>query len=97
MNNHATSAITLHRSSSFSSRDFNTVMRSLSDAWNRADHWATRRQILAIVAADLRSYMIKDHFPGVSDWQIRAARRHGYSNGTVLLLRDSLDRLIIYD
>lgn len=56
-------------------------MRSVSDAWDRADHWSTRRQILAIVAGDLNSVVIKEHFPGVSDWQIRMARRHAYSMG----------------
>lgn len=69
-------------------------MRSLSDAWNRADHWSTRRQILAIVAADLRSYMIKDYFPGVSDGLIKVARRHAYSMGIIFYSHYSCERLI---
>jgi hypothetical protein len=56
-------------------------MKSLSDAWNRAEHWSTRRQILAIVAADLRSSVIKENFSGASDWQIKIARHHAYSLG----------------
>lgn len=56
-------------------------MKSLSDGWNRAEHWSTQRQILAIVAADLSSSVIKKNFSGVSDWQIKMARRHAYSIG----------------
>lgn len=57
-------------------------MSALVDAWNRADHWSSKRQLLAIVAGDLRSYMLKQHFSGVSDWQIRAARKQAYSMGS---------------
>jgi len=65
----------------YSFRDFDVVMRSLSDAWNRANHWSTRRQILAIIAGDLHSYVIREYFSGVTDWQIKIARRHAYSTG----------------
>lgn len=68
----------------FFSRDFDLVMKSLSDAWNRAEHWSTRRQILAIVAADLNSSLIKQNFSGASDWQIKMARRHAFSIGRAL-------------
>ena len=66
------------------SSDFDVVMRSLSDAWNRADHWSTRQQILAIVAGDLELGAIEEYFPGVSKSQIKKARRHAYSTGEFL-------------
>ena len=59
------------------------MMKSLSDAWNRANHWSTRRQILAIIAGDLRSHVIKEHFPGVTVGLIKAARSHAYSIGKI--------------
>jgi hypothetical protein len=58
-------------------------MRSLSDAWNRADHWSIRQQILAIVAGDLERNVIEEYFPGVSKSQIKRARRHAHSTGEI--------------
>ncbi len=68
--------------------DFNIAMDALVDAWNRADHWSSKRQLLAIVAGDLRSYMLKQHFQGVTDWQIKAARKHAYSMGRISVIFD---------
>ena len=60
-------------------------MKSLSDAWNRANHWSTRRQILAIIAGDLRSHVIKEYFPGVTVGLIKTARSHAYSIGKIFI------------
>lgn len=56
-------------------------MKSLADAWNRAEHWSTRQQILTIVAGDLQSHQLDEYFPGVTESQIKKARQHAYSSG----------------
>jgi hypothetical protein len=83
--------ICLYTSISFL-RDFDVVMKSLSDAWNRGDHWSTRQQILAVIAGDLRSDLIKQYFPGVSTSQIKKARRHAYSTGKILIKLARFDK-----
>ena len=49
-------------------------MSSLKDAYYRAEHWSTQRQLLSVVAADLPKHILKAEFPGLSDWKIKAAR-----------------------
>ena len=62
-------------------RNFDLVMKSLPDAWDRAENWSTRRQILSIIAPDLHSYMLKEYFNGAIDGLIKIARHHAYSLG----------------
>ena len=56
-------------------------MGSLKDAYSRAEHWSTQRQLLSIVAADLPKRVMKVEFPGLSDWKIRAARAQAFFHG----------------
>jgi hypothetical protein len=49
------------------------VIRSVVDAYSRAEHWSTKRQILSIVAADLPARLLKAEFTGFTDWKIKAA------------------------
>lgn len=56
-------------------------MRSLRDAYQRAEHWSTKRQLLSIVAADLPVHLLKAEFPEISDWKIKAARSQAYFAG----------------
>ena len=56
-------------------------MVSLKDAYSRAEHWSTQRQLLSIVAADLPKRVLKAEFPGLSDWKIKAARAQAFSQG----------------
>ena len=53
-------------------------MPSLKDAYSRAEHWATKRQLLSIVAADLPTNVLKTEFPDLTDWKIKAARALAY-------------------
>lgn len=48
-------------------RDFDAVIRAMSDAWSRANSWSTRQQILSIIAFDLPTRIIKEHFPNVTE------------------------------
>jgi len=61
--------------------DLNGAMKSLSNAYSNADHFATKRQILAIVAPDFPISTIKEYFPGATDYLIKQARSHAYQNG----------------
>lgn len=54
---------------------------SLSKAYANASHFATKRQILAIIAADLPISTLKAYFPGVTNDLIKEARTHAYQNG----------------
>ncbi len=64
---------------SFSSfRDYDVIIRSPTDAYSRAEHWSTKRQLLSIVAADLPTRLLKTEFPGLTDWKIKAARAQAF-------------------
>jgi len=56
-------------------------MASLKDAYSRAEHWSTKRQLLSIVAADLPRHLLKAEFPELTDWKIKAARSQAYFHG----------------
>ena len=56
-------------------------MKSLSNAYVNAEHFSTKRQILAIVAPDFSISTIKENFPDVTDYLIKQARNHAYQNG----------------
>lgn len=51
-------------------------MRALVDAYENADHWSTRRQLLAIISADFPTRVIRRYFPGISKWKIDSSRLH---------------------
>ncbi len=61
--------------------DLDDFMIFLSNVYVNADHFSTKRQILAIVAPDLPIATLKIHFPGVADYLIKQARIHAYQNG----------------
>lgn len=56
-------------------------MNSLKDAYHRAEHWSTQRQLLSIVAADLLKHLLKAEFPGLTDWKIKTARAVAFFQG----------------
>ncbi len=56
-------------------------MQALVDAYENAEHWSTRRQILAIVVADFPIKVVKQYFPNISKWKIESARSHAHFNG----------------
>lgn len=57
-------------------------MRALADAYSRAEHWSTKRQLLSIVAADLPTRLLKAEFPELTDWRIKAARKQAFFQGS---------------
>lgn len=67
----------------FYSRDYITVMESLKDAYFRAEHWSTKRQLLSIVVADLPARLLKAEFLGLTDWKIKAARTQAFFQGSI--------------
>lgn len=62
-------------------RQFDVAMQAMVDAYNNAQHWSVRRQILAIIVADFSISVIKRYFPNISDWKIKSARLHAYCKG----------------
>lgn len=75
-------------------------MESLKDAYSKAEHWSTKRQLLSIVAADLSTRLLKAEFPGLTDWKIKAARSQAFFQGNspntcTNIIR--LDKIILLD
>ena len=64
-------------------REYEVVIRALVDAYSRAEHWSTKRQLLSIVAADLPARLLKTEFPELTDWKIKAARSQAFFQGNV--------------
>ena len=56
-------------------------MATINNAIESAEHYSTKRQLLAIVAANYPSTVLCAHFPTVTDFQIKAARKHAYLYG----------------
>ena len=79
--------------SALSSSDYETTIRSLADAYSRAENWSTKRQILSIVAADLPTHLLKREFAGVTDWKIKVARAHAAFQGK-LMIAEGLTHLL---
>ena len=63
------------------SRDYGIVINSLKDAYYRAEHWSTQRQLLSIVAAYLPKHFLKAEFPGLTDREIKVARSLAFFQG----------------
>lgn len=57
------------------------VMMAINAAIESAEHSSTKRQLLAIVAADFSSAILRSYFPNITDYQIKAARKHAYRFG----------------
>ena len=70
--------------------EVNEVMTSLSSAYANVDYLSTKRQILAIVAADFPSSTLKAYFPGATNYLIKQARDHAYQNGKYQKLSDAI-------
>ena len=62
------------------------------DAYNNAQYWSVRRQILGIIVADFPASVIKHYFPNISKWKIKSARHHTHGNGE----RESFAFVIVY-
>ena len=58
-------------------------MTAINTALSDTDQLSTKRQILALVAADFPPSVLHARFPGISDYQIKAARKHAYSKGNL--------------
>jgi hypothetical protein len=60
---------------------FGIVMDCIADAYNNANHWSIRRQILSIVAADIPVFVIEQFIPDITSWKIKTASEQAYNNG----------------
>ncbi|CAF4596790.1 unnamed protein product [Rotaria socialis] len=57
------------------------AMVTINTAIENAKHSSTKRQLLAVVAADFSPSILRAHFPTVTDSQTKAARKHAYHSG----------------
>lgn len=60
-------------------------MIAIKTAIEGATHYSTKKQLLAVVAADFSSKVLRNHFPNITDYQIKAARRHAYRYGEIIV------------
>jgi uncharacterized protein (DUF433 family) len=56
-------------------------MAAINIAVENAQHYSTKRQLLGIIAGDFPPSTIHAHFPGVTDYQIKAAKKHAHGSG----------------
>ena len=59
-------------------RESDVAIQAMVDAYNNAQHWSVRRQILSIIATDFPAPLLRQYFPNMSEWKIKSARRHTY-------------------
>ena len=64
----------------------------MKDAYAKAEHWSTKRQLLSIIAADMPTRLLKLEFPGLTDWKIKSARAQAFFNGIAEKLRNVIFR-----
>jgi len=57
------------------------ILQSLSEAYNNANHWTVRRQILSIMAKDLSLSTIRLFIPNVTEYRFKEARKHADFEG----------------
>ena len=58
-----------------------TVLSNLIDAYNQAQTWSTRRQILSLFVHDFTGPELQHMIPGITAWRISEARKHAASSG----------------
>lgn len=57
------------------------ILSSLAEAYENADHWTVRRQILSIMAKDFTLTTINRFIPGITEYRFHIARRHADLQG----------------
>ncbi|CAF3420316.1 unnamed protein product [Rotaria socialis] len=55
---------------------FLSVMQGVTEAYNNAESWTTRREILSIIAPKINLKLIQSFIPGLTLGRFTAARRH---------------------
>jgi len=69
------------------------LLEALTEAYKNCDGWATRRQILSIIADQYTFLQIKDRLPNMTQYQVTAARQHISSHGRgVLAVKEPITR-----
>ena len=60
----------------------NVLLTALTDCYNNANTWDTRRQILSIIADKVNYRALKKWIPGLTRYRFSAARKHALLHGT---------------
>ncbi|CAF1386902.1 unnamed protein product, partial [Didymodactylos carnosus] len=63
-------------------KQFISVMEAISDAYNNAEKWTTRREILSVVAPKINYKLVQPFIPGITKYRSSAVRRHALEFGT---------------
>ena len=58
-----------------------TLIMALTECYNNAGHWSTRRQILSILADKVSFKMLKRWIPGLTHYRFNIARHHQLLHG----------------
>lgn len=58
-----------------------SLVNDLVKAYEQADHWRTKRQILSLFADDFSKAELQERLPGLSKWRIDQARQHATESG----------------
>ena len=77
-------------------KNLNVVLSSLAEAYDNAEHWTVRRQILSIMAKDLTFSTISSFIPGLTEYRFSMARFHADSEGKGVVVDDERSPSIRY-
>jgi hypothetical protein len=63
-----------------------TLLEALTECYNNASHWSTRRQILSIIADKISYNDLQEWIPGITRYRYNIARHHRllYGRGSVV-------------
>ncbi|CAF4144347.1 unnamed protein product, partial [Rotaria magnacalcarata] len=73
------------------------ILTSLAEAYNNAQHWTVRRQILSIMAKDVTFSIILIFIPGLTAYRFYKARQHADFEGKGTVVDDTRGTTIRYD
>jgi hypothetical protein len=73
------------------------ILNSLAEAYNNANHWTIRQQILSIMAKDVTFSVILMFIPGLTAYRFSMARRHAEWVGKGVIVDDTRTPTIRYD
>ncbi|CAF1568760.1 unnamed protein product, partial [Didymodactylos carnosus] len=58
-----------------------SIMEGVAEAYNNAENWTIRREILSVVATKINYQLLQSFIPGITIYRFSAARRHAFEFG----------------
>ena len=78
-------------------KNLRLILSSFAQAYDSAQHWTVRRQILSIMAKDVDFSTIRMFIPDLSLYRFKMARRHADFVGKGVVVDDTRAPIIRYD